>query len=57
MEHAQHHPAPAEPRDGRPGPADRMGVSADELIEMIQSGQGLDVNELVGRTLDDRRAP
>lgn len=33
-----------------------IAVSAAELIEMIRSGDGEDVNELVRRTLDDRHA-
>lgn len=36
--------------------ADALGVSASDLIEMIRSGQGADVSELVNRTLHDRRA-
>lgn len=40
----------------RPHRADALGVSASDLIDMIRSGQGADVSELVSRTLHDRRA-
>ncbi|HCT44960.1 MAG: hypothetical protein CMJ35_00440 [Phycisphaerae bacterium] len=35
---------------------DDIAVSASELIEMIRSGEGGDVNDLVRRMLDDRHA-
>ena len=36
--------------------AEQIAVSAEELMELIRSGQGSDVNELVKRTLLDRHA-
>ncbi|MFG0246759.1 MAG: hypothetical protein ACF8MF_11995 [Phycisphaerales bacterium JB052] len=35
---------------------DDIAVSATELIEMIRSGEGNDVNDLVSRMLQDRHA-
>jgi len=37
-------------------PADEIAISASELVRMIDSGQGTDVNELVNRVLIDRQA-
>ncbi len=39
-----------------PHPADEIAISATDLIKMIESGQGTDVNELVNRVLQDRQA-
>jgi len=39
-----------------PGPTDEIAISAIELIKLIESGQGNDVNELVNRVLNDRQA-
>lgn len=36
--------------------ADAFAVSAADLIELIRSGHGADLNELVQRTLGTRRA-
>ena len=33
-----------------------IAISATELIKMIESGQGSDVNELVNRMIQDRQA-
>lgn len=43
---------PSEPKRD----ADHIAVSAEELLELIRSGEGFDVNELVRRTLLDRHA-
>lgn len=37
-------------------PTDEIAISASELVKMIESGQGTDVNELVNRMLIDRQA-
>ena len=55
MEHDAEHTTgnpPSEPKRD----ADRIAVSAEELMELIRSGEGHDVNELVRRTLLDRHA-
>ncbi len=36
-------------------PADEIAISAIDLIKMIESGQGTDVNELVNQVLQDRQ--
>lgn len=36
--------------------ADRIAVSAEQLMELIRDGQGDDLNELVRQTLLDRHA-
>ena len=43
---------PSEPKRD----AEHIAVSAEELMELIRSGEGLDVNELVRRSLLDRHA-
>ena len=35
---------------------DRIAVSAEDLVRLIHSGQGDDLNELIRQTLDDRLA-
>lgn len=35
---------------------DDIAVTASELMELIRSGNGMDVNDLVRRTLGDRHA-
>jgi len=43
--------------DHRPtSSTDEIAISASELIKMIESGHGTDVNELVNRMLHDRQA-
>ena len=37
-------------------PTEGIAISAAELMQMINSGQGDDVNELVNRRLQDRQA-
>ena len=49
-------PHPATPAAGMEATTDAIGVSADELIELIRSGQGSDVSQLVRDTLEERRA-
>ena len=50
-------PADRSSTDGHTlGPADEIAISATDLIKMIESGQGTDVNELVNRVLQDRQA-
>ena len=53
-EHAERGTTPI--KDQRSEPADQFAVSAHDLLGMIRDGQGNDVNELVNRTLNDRRA-
>ena len=36
--------------------ADRIAVSAEELMQLIHAGQGSDINELIRQTLLDRLA-
>jgi len=55
MEQSTPHITP--PSSGEPKhDAEYIGVSAEELMELIRSGQGSDVNELVRQTLLDRHA-
>jgi len=55
MEQSTPHITP--PSSGEPKhDAEHIGVSAEELMELIRSGQGSDVNELVRQTLLDRHA-
>lgn len=37
-------------------PTDKIAISATELIKLIESGQGTDVNRLVNQVLQDRQA-
>lgn len=53
-DHTQSETLPIE--DQRAMPDDLFAVSAHDLLGMIRNGQGNDVNELVNRTLSDRRA-
>ena len=52
--------APAAPVDSLIEPHDellRLAVSADELAEKIWSGQGTDLNHLIGDAIQSRAAP
>ena len=39
-----------------PSPTDAIAISATELIKMIESGEGTDVNEMISQVLRDRQA-
>lgn len=55
MDHDTKQPTP-DPAGEPKRDAEQIAVSAEELMELIRSGQGRDVNELVKRTLLDRHA-
>ncbi|MDF1808881.1 MAG: hypothetical protein P1U42_04220 [Phycisphaerales bacterium] len=43
-------------KEQRQSNAEDIAISATDLIKLIESGQGDDVNELVSRLLQDRQA-
>jgi hypothetical protein len=59
MDTNDQHIEPADPSSTArrtPNPTDEIAISAAELLKMIESGQGDDVNELVNRMLQGRQA-
>lgn len=53
--HPQLHPDMNQVASAQPQ-TDEIAVSATDLIEMIRSGNGTDVNALVRQMLDERQA-